>query len=109
MCLISPWFTREWLYVFFDYCLVKHLSFVTVYFVELRLVILGAVLTGSAETLARYFSGTVDPSTQTSSCCLLSAFLTWYNVPHPKALAQMGLTGGVTSAYLYYIIYELSV
>ena len=51
------------------------------------------VLIDSGETLVRYFSGTADPSREMKSWCLLSAFLTWYNVPHPSALAQMGLSG----------------
>jgi len=59
-----------------------------------------AVPVGSGETLLRYFSGTVDLGTEMSSWCLLSAFLMWYNVPHPNTLAQMGLTGELMSAYL---------
>ena len=51
------------------------------------------MLTDSGETMQRYFSGTVDRSSETNCWRLLSAFLTWYNVPNPKALAQMGLTG----------------
>jgi len=68
------------------------------------MIILGLVLIDAGETLVRYFSGTVDLSTDMSSWCLLSAFLTWYNVPHPKALAQMGLTGEFMSTYMYDII-----
>jgi len=49
--------------------------------------------TDSGETLVRYFSGTVDRSQEMRNWCLLSAFLTWYSVPHPNALTQMGLTG----------------
>ena len=67
--------------------------YVKFYFTELCTVNLDLLLTGSGETLARYFSGAVDSSTVMNSWCLLSSFLTWYNVPHPKALAQMGLTG----------------
>ena len=50
-------------------------------------------LTDSGETLVQYFSGTVDVNTEMRSLCLLSAFLTWYNVPHPNTLAEMGITG----------------
>jgi len=58
------------------------------------------VLIDSGETLVRYFSGTADSSREMRSWCLLSAFLTWYNVPHPSALAQMGLSGDFMSAVM---------
>jgi len=65
------------------------------------MLIFGLVLIESGKTLVQYFSGSVDLSADTSSWCLLSAFLTWYNVPHPKPLAQMGLTGEFTSLQHY--------
>jgi len=58
------------------------------------------VLTDSGETLMRYFSGALDVNTEMRSWCLLSAFLTWYNVPHPNALATMGFTGEFISALM---------
>lgn len=32
---------------------------------------------------------------------MLSAFLTWYNIPHPKALRQMGLQGLHSEPLIY--------
>lgn len=43
--------------------------------------------------LSRYFSGERTLNADPVTAQKLSAFLTWYGVPHPKALAQMGLTG----------------
>jgi len=57
-------------------------------------------LTDSGETLVRYLSGAVDVNTEMRSWCLLSAFLTWYSVPQPNALAEMRLTGEYVSALI---------
>lgn len=51
-------------------------------------------MTESGPVLTSYFGGRDLPGSSTEhSCHLLSAFLTWYNIPHPKALRQMGLQG----------------
>lgn len=59
-------------------------------------------MTDSGPVLTSYFGGRDLPGSSTEhGCHMLSAFLTWYNIPHPKALRQMGLQGLHSEPLIY--------